>query len=407
MLVESAIDLIILMLAFLGWKKSGTIFNPLSFYSLGLFLSLTGVIVADYYAELLNLRVSIEFGVTSVAYVYMISLICFSVPYLFLLRRIKTKSVIIVDSIQIQRHTKILSVAIALVIGGIVFVIGRFPIYEMIQGNLTIQEHIDSLTKLPIGAMALNSVLSVIFLLFFSSVLANHKTYHITFFFLLFLSAVFLLLSTWQGTRQFILLGIFLIIIRRMYGEKVRMRDLALLSFSLAGFMAAFIIIQDLRLQGVGTNTFELLMYLAWPPLNLSAIIEKTNPESIAYIPRYILWEIIPNRLFGKDLMIELGRILYEPSSPSGYLSLWYLDFGMVGVVIGSFMLSLTSLIAYVYKDKSENNLRIYLLFLWVCITSSVYSHLLHLNFFIAPVVALIVYGAVSRKGCFNKVSLK
>ena len=379
----------------------------MTFYSLGLFVSLIGAITADYYSDYLNLHASIIYGLDNVAFIYALSVIVFLIPWLLVPSQKAVNRNKVVESYNIKLHMNLLVCVLVFVICLIMLILGRVPIVDMALGELTIQQHIDSLSNLPIGMMAILSMCTVIFILMFSSAMGSDVSYReinkIKKLHLFVFGILLVFLCVWQGTRQFILLAFFLLFIRKMQQEEFRLKNYILLVLSVAIFIGVFIKIQDVRLQGKGTHSFELLMYLAWPPLNLSSIVENINEVGVNYFPSYIFWEIIPNRLFGKDLMVDLGRVLFEPSSPSGYLALWYLDFGVYGIVLGSLLLSVISLFAFLRRGRSENNLRINNMFLWVCITSSVYSHLLHLNFFIAPMVALILYGAFTKKVSFEK----
>jgi hypothetical protein len=111
----------------------------------------------------------------------------------------------------------------------------------------------------------------------------------------------------------------------------------------------------------------------------------------------FVLTELLPARFGGKDLWGQMTQFLFEPTSPSGYFSYWYISFGLWGVAAGSFLLSVASRYAFEVSVKSEHHLRIYILMLWSCAMIAVYSHFITLAYFWIPLFSLIVINFLSR----------
>ena len=212
------------------------------------------------------------------------------------------------------------------------------------------------------------------------------------FAFVLFLS------STWQGNRQCFLIIIFFVTARWSIAVAARARHPvgAVVARLIAGaaivglFVAFFVVVGSVRHFATGGGPpLELLNYFSWPVYNMVAI-QDSGHFGGNLLPHYVLTEILPSRFGGKDQVMEMGQYLFEPTSPSGYLSYWFLDYGYKGVVLGALALSVFTRWAYQRRRRGEIEMRIYLLGLWCCATAGIYNHFLSLHYFWLPLAVLL-----------------
>ena len=139
---------------------------------------------------------------------------------------------------------------------------------------------------------------------------------------------------------------------------------------------------------GVSSGPTELLLYFSWPVYNVVSIDSHLGMDGIGSL-KYVLTELLPARWGGKDQVKELAVMLFEPTSPSGYLAYWFVDFGIPGVAVGAGLLGLVSRFSFAGMCNSEHAMRKHILVLWCCATAAVYSHFISLAFFWAPLILL------------------
>jgi hypothetical protein len=403
--IEFYLMILIAILLFF-WRKTKVLFNPVSMYALGFSLSLAGILIINSYLSDIDwfTRYSSE-GVGEVAFLYFISCLFFCFP--FLAKKIKIPQSGLLNALSNDSDNVVIFtdfVAMLLLVNCIVImvVLGYVPILDMLTRGLTIDVHLENLKQLPIGFMAIQTALEIVLGLHIASVICNRKIYDVGLSHLTFLLLVYMVAAFWQGNRQFILFLLFAIMLRFfLAAEPINLlsllRRIPAVALAISLFIVVFSEIQELRLQGEGASVFEIGGYLTWPILNLKNIVEVFSLQEISFIPNYIFTEIVPNRLRGEDFENLVKPVLFEPSSPSGFISYWYLDYRVYGVALGSFLFGILACHAFVNLRKSEHSIRIYLLVSYAVITSSVYSHVISTNNFILPFIVLLAQSVLVK----------
>ncbi|MHB8483633.1 MAG: hypothetical protein ACYDBV_13020, partial [Nitrospiria bacterium] len=353
-----------------------------------------------FLAEMLELRAISPFDSSSLAYIYGLSVCTFMLPWIFLKPNCIT-TIQISDFVKDQENIIKFSIGIAsilmiCIVATVVF-LGSLPIYSMMMGKMNIQDHIENIFRLPLGLLAVIALLTTTLALYLSSLVVRRMCYKpgkrvLTF---LFISGVFA--SIWQGNRQFMLIFIFFLIARVNQTQLIKFtalkyfRNVLILSVIFICFIGISIGIQWVRLQGEGSNPYELLQYLVWPSLNILSIVNNVPSDGESIYPNFILHEIIPSRFVNSESTEDLKSIVFEQTSSVGYLSYWFLDYRYYGIIIGSLFLSWISFMVFSRRNKSEGWMRLYILILWCCATASIYSHFISINFFILPALFLII----------------
>lgn len=263
------------------------------------------------------------------------------------------------------------------------------PIFEMIKGNLSIQDHHIMLENLPIGLMAFQTGISMALCIIFNiNIIYSDRFIHknsILPLFAIFASA------TWQGSRQLALFFVFTLIVISSFRYNIfTIKRLIAVLFLLIIFINFFILVQDTRLHGQNSSPYEFIAYLTMPDINFHSILNLFN-TNLDLDSLYIFRELIPHRFVGANYENYVMPILFEPTSPSGYLAYWFLDFQEFGIIFGSLMIGFASKIFYNRRNLSCKDFSCYILMLWVTFTSDIYSHFISLNNFIFPLILLFI----------------
>lgn len=387
----------LLLLSFLliwGIINFKSVVNPLSLFCGGYIISVLAVFFSD---SLGLLRLMAIEDIQPFCSLINIAVLSFSIPWML----VKTNKISFLPSTQIIEYLRFeniiffLAVFSSLLLFFISILIGGLPMILMWQGKMDVNTYNDLLDSMPFGILALILNFGIIYLLFVTSFLINRNYYNFNTKLIVFYIVIIILVCFWQSKRQLLLLFIFIYAARSYLNSNNLIKN-KYINFNflylfglLYLFYLSFNIVSSLRQNTDTVNKNELLEYAMYPAMNMVKIVDTFPFYSKGLtFPNYILTEILPRRLIGEDI-IDFRTILFEPTSPSGYLAYWYMDYGCYGVIMGCIILSLFSI--YIYKNsmKSEINLRIYLLILWCCATSSIYSHFISLNFFIIPYILL------------------
>jgi len=373
-----------------------TVFNPPTLYSFSFFLSALAVIVSTKIAEIAeNEHLANFLDPQDLAYIYAAGVGCFILPWLrrnpFLKNSIFAEREDVKDQRQLITITKVVGVFLLISLIVAMLMLGRIPFLEMVLNQINIDDHLTSLNSLPLGLMAIIAWTHILLTLYLSSLIRFKSVYSVTRVQIISLILILVLSGLWQGNRQFLLFTIY-ILIARWYQEStssLSVRDFIRLFLVAAIFITVFFYIGSIRLLGQGASPYDLFGYLTWPAFNLLAIISNSPNVNTDHLPNYLLREIVPHRLLDFDSLNLMKSNLFEPTSSSGYLSYWYLDYGYLGVCLGSFALGWYSYKVFKNRNENEGSMRLNMLVSWVCITSAVYGHFLSLNFFLMPVFLL------------------
>lgn len=389
------------------WRRFGTVFNPPSLcaFSLGGASS-----IAMFFDALVKSGHVIHAGfvgpTTATAVIFSVGLVAFVVPWLNASR--KPHSSTICADTNMNRTLLQLDVLVMTAVIVTWSLLGQIPIHAMLTGSASINDHLANLQRLGPGIMMINLAgLTALSLYVASRSVYPRLSLSSKFIFIVSI-LIALVASGWQGNRQSFLIFLFFVMARNFlrwtetYGqmpskEKAwRMR--AYTAISILIFIGGFTAINYIRLahEGRFSGPTELFLYYSWPVYNVVSITSKIGLGGTGDF-MFLLTELLPARLGGKGLWGEITPLLFEPTSPSGYFSYWYLSFGVIGVAVGSFFLGLASRYAFEVSLKSEYHLRIYVLILWSCATISVYSHFLSLAYFWIPLLSLLIVDFCSR----------
>lgn len=378
----------------LFFRRTRTIFNPgtlffsCHFFTLGatwtLVKSITSIGDFDNYEA-----ISIE----SVSEIYLVGALTFCLPWISILIKGR-RSALNRPRVEFFPASPNLSIYAWMLLANFlvaVAILGYIPILEMIRGRMVISDHIDNLDRLPLGIMAMQTALTMFVSLQLALIYSN-KSYGLKVNrkkIIVPVVACFLI-CVWQGNRQAVLFVIFFFasIYFILHQGKIEKKTYIKYTLILASFLGFFALFQFIRLQGEGASIYEILGYLTWPALNVQRISETDVPGSSSW-PYYILREIVPNRWRFDNFSDVLQDILFEPTSPSGYFAYWFLDYGLKGVAVGSLSLSIAARYAYQVWHRSRRNFLVYILLLWCCVTASIYTHFITLNYLILPLLVV------------------
>jgi hypothetical protein len=201
-----------------------------------------------------------------------------------------------------------------------------------------------------------------------------------------------LIASVWQGKRQGIFMLIFMIIARYCQQNKnINFKRIFLAIIIMVSFFAFFNGINRIR-TNIGQReepSYEFLLNMASPSLNMVSIVNYYSLQESNIFPYHVLSELLPNRYSVSALEEDIKESLFNRTSPSGYISLWYIDYKYFGVFLGSYLLGLVSFVFFSKRNESEYDMQLYILILWCCATSLAYTHFNSLNFFLLPFLAV------------------
>lgn len=287
----------------------------------------------------------------------------------------------------------------------VVWWIGYLPMLSAVLGRFDVGAYNVQLRALPLGLLALILVTSILLLLWSSSILVYAKYYRqrlgkIAWY---ALWGFVLFVCVWQTKRQLLLFLVFTLALmyehrHRNMGGFARKRTSPTTLLLVGGVLVALIFtsIQLIRVQQPIGGVFSLLYYGAWPALNFQSLVGNLGHIEVApHSVPFVLSQIVPRRFGGAEAKLLVGGIVFEPSSPSGYLAPWLLDFGGPGVLVGSFVLGLVSYSAWrrveIPGNVSASHLRIHALVQWCVATAGIYAHLLSTVFFWLPLLVLAI----------------
>lgn len=385
--------------AFYMWRL-GTVFNPPSLFAFGLAASSAIAIMMDFMAQGNELHAGFVADPTSVAVVYGVGVMTFTIPWLLLPNRRRTNF----PAIAVDRGVRVILPLLVCAIWGFLLatfvLLGGVPLFRMLMSDYSIVDHINSIQDLWPGIMLVNLSLGILLALYLATISTARREHRIGIFLMATALITMLFASSWQGNRQLILIFFFVVSARRFIklalGAKsleVRRERQRLQRFFFFGgvlFLSFFMMMNYIRLAslGVSSGPTELLLYFSWPVYNVVAIDSHLGMSGIGNL-QYVLTELLPARWGGKDQMKELAAMLFEPTSPSGYLAYWFVDFGILGVAVGAGLLGLVSRFSFKRMRNSEHGMRKHILVLWCCATAAVYSHFISLAYFWAPLILL------------------
>lgn len=387
-------------------KRYGTLFNPPSLFALSFAVSSATAVIMSALAEVVELHAGFVDDPTSIAFIYSIGVVSFIAPWLFG----SNPEGRIVKGIGDRRSSW---AQLLLLICGTWFfllitfaMLGGIPLLQMLTSEYSIVDHLANLQELSPGLMMINLAVAIVLSLYVASVSADRRNYRVSRGVLWVAIVTLIVASMWQGNRQLLLLFLFVVFARLFVKltahrsannrRKLRRARLYVLAAAVC-FVVFFVAVNYIRLASLGlfSGPFELLLYASWPVYNMVKIATTVGLEGGGG-PYYIWTELIPARLGGKQQVVEMAPLLFEPTSPSGYFAYWYLDFGLMGVIVSATLLSVFSLKAFKGAARNEYGMRRYLLILWCCATASIYNHFISLAFFWIPLALLTI---VSRFG--------
>lgn len=369
-------------------KRFHTIINPVSIYCLGFILPIVSVIVADQFDLLRGFTAD---SAHTAIYYYNFCLICFLLPWIY--EKYDNVHYKFSDHNYMQKTIFGLSCTLLFLLFLAILFLGGTPVIRMYLGEIDVMEYNILQRRLPLGVLAIITIFSYVLFLYVASFIANRRRYEIAKYKIVLLVIFCVALSLWQGKRQGLLLFIFVCFIRIIINktqESKKRGNIINTKFIIVLFLF-FLIFNAVSAFRTGndTNNIELLQYSFYPVMNLASMIENNLMNNTIY-PNNVLFEMLPNRFHTAES--DIRSYLFEPTSPSGYFSYWFLDYGILGMALGAFILSLIAKCVYRKRFVSETNLRIYILMLWCCATACIYSHLLT-NLFWLSVLFLYLFG--------------
>jgi hypothetical protein len=401
----------------------GGVINPVALFSLGLATPSFFVAFLNVIAQILEinfpLTIDSEYqSLVAVSLAYSAAILVFLLPWIIGIHKIyrnccnSKQYCQNSERVYLKRGILVLSILVLLLIGVAGIYMGGIPLIEMLAGSLDVRDSDQSLTILPLGILSFITVGIMIIMLWLVSLffilIRNRSDWgrYILYLFLL-LPVIF-----WNGKRQNILFFLVVFLFRYIleWNESFHFRKhnlspwrIIFLSFLI--LLGTFIFIDAIRYQDAGqgaSNSLIFLGYLTWPARNMISIYDHLGYGGIGNTLEegfFTLAELMPARLGGKDLVLASGDFLFEPTSPSGFLAYWWFDGGFLFSLIGVFVFSSLSFYIYTLRLRSPSWGRIYLLTLWCCITSGVYTHFIALNYYWIPAVFFIIEGSlIGRK---------
>lgn len=415
MLTLSTVALLSLVPITICWRRFRTIFNPVSLFCASYAATIGFAYLIDYLAQTQELHGGFRSDPDAAAPLYGLGLMSFLLPWLPLPCRKVRQDLMAIQGVKDMGHLKewtyACSILILLLLALCMWGLGSIPLVSMVLGHYSIAEHIENLKRLPMGLMALVLLATFLLILHSASMIVHRHAYRLKAMDFFWFALVLLLSVTWQGNRQGFLIIIFFVVARWALAAADGPRPplLRVVKRALVGcavvfcFVAFFVGVGKVRYANLGGGVpLELLMYFSWPVYNVISI-QDSGHFGGDWEPHYVLTEILPSRFGGKAQVIEMGQYLFEPTSPSGYFSYWFLDYGYAGVMAGSLALSVFCRWAYGRQRRSETEMRIYLLVLWCCATAGIYNHFLSLHFFWLPLTIMLLERWFARRHFYPK----
>lgn len=393
------------LIAFLAKTRFNNMANPVSFFSLGISVPLLIAYGVEVYIDdaiVLNMPVFAvkKTQMFNLSFAYLSAMLIFLIPWLFPTKRLPKNGFRSGDFESYRGSMFLVLILLVLSILIAILLLRTVPVISMISGGLDIRDYNEIIKGLPFGLVSIINTLSMLFIILSSSILLPVKKYMKKgrlFQLILFLFILFLCL--WQGKRQLLMFFTFVMICRYYihwgWAADFRLGRRSPISITtvMISLVALLFIIGDfVRYQEEGANVFSFVGYLVWPVHNMLYILDAR--ESGFSIQNWaVLTELLPARYGGKSLLADFSFMQQIPSSPSGYLAYWWVDGGYLFSMVGVLLMSMLSLISYNYYVKygSERSYGVYLMVLWVCITSGIYTHFISLNFFWLPVICIIL----------------
>lgn len=383
------------------YRKIGVFFNPVSLFCLSFGIS---IVITKLCEELDLLRGLLFTDSLQAIYYYKLSIIVFCLPWLFVRKQPHNDNIFATNFSEYESKKTIyllnrLSVILAICVLVSFYFLGGVPMFKMITGETDINEHNRLIESLPLGLLAIILNISFVLTLLVSSVISNRKQFKISNLNIVFIVVILIIAATWQGKRQGLLVLIFLIT-ARLFQNKINFltnkKTYVLLTFGVLLFMILFSNIASYRNFGGSSFTNdELLKYAMYPVMNMAAITKNTPINGHgSLIPLHTFQDFVPYKMRQETQKMYTENI-FEPTSPSGYLAAWYLDYGRFGVILGTLILSLSALHLFMQRTKSEKYMRYYVFILWCCATVNIYAHFISLNFFILPFIIIMLIDKV------------
>jgi len=386
--------------AILHQRVFKTVFNPVTLFCASISVTLGSACLVDSYSDLNLVHGQFRGDPNAIAIAYGLGVIIFLLPWLPFRKQMMLlgkQEASVTDISNFKAWTFLWSSAALFAAIYIVFALGGIPIVRMIIHGHTIEDHIEALPSLPLGLMSVRLAPATIVSLHLASIFVFNKQYKISFKDIALLLIIIVFVATFQGNRQLILIPLFFVVARLQLSKVTDLRkplsvciaDVVKGAILSVCFLASFITISILRHPDADDiQWFEIFGYFSWPVFNMSSIVDS-GYFNISNTPRFVLSEIIPNRLLDAKNSLELKAVLFEPTSPSSYFAYWFIDFGYLGLSLGVFLLSGVCRLAHQWRTRGEFNMRIYILCLWCCATAGIYSHFITTNFFWIPLALL------------------
>lgn len=292
-------------------------------------------------------------------------------------------------------------IIMAIIVGSLIM--GVLPLVKMLKGNLNIAQSNVLSRVLPTGLAFGVSAFGMVLSIYLAECLRDSLRHGVSAKLMWTSYMVAILSSVWKGQRQGVLFILFVTVaalLSRHGSRRWRVKTIIWIVIMLLGFIGMFNGIQLIRLHGQGYSSLQPILYGEYPAMNLVTAIQSVSVEpSLNHAPRVLFLELVPNRSVARtSAATAMGSVsLYEPTSSSGYLLYWYLDYGWLGILLGGVILGVAARLAYRKRNRSQLWRGVYYLILWCCATVSIYSHLLALAFFWGPIILLGIFSYASR----------
>lgn len=405
-----------ILITYWSIRVFGSLVNPVALFSIGLAIPSFFVVVVDVLTKFVEIEFPIELNYDSpsffpVSLAYVLAILTFFLPWMLLSKKIRAAQIIakafqpISERNYLRSGIFIFTAFVLIIITIVGFNVGGIPLFGMIAGTIDVRDSDQSATGLPLGMLSLINLSIMVTLLWFVSYLFDSKSNWRDWKKYLFFIALYLPVFFWNGKRQsllfFLVIFIFKYILEwnenAIFKQKVASPRLIMIS-SLIILLTTFIMVDAIRYQGVGANPIILIGYLTWPARNIMSIYEHLGFGSAGTMlgnMNMVLTELLPARLGGKDQVEMIGTLLFEPTSPSGFLAYWWFDGGLIYSLFGTLIFSCLSIYIYTKRLISPSWGRIYLLTLWCCISSGIYNHFIALNFYWLPLFFFAIEGKI------------
>lgn len=287
------------------------------------------------------------------------------------------------------------------------YTLGQLPILAMFEGALDVQQLDSTLNRLPPGLLAGISLFTTIFILDFVFEKFNGAISRKNTIYFLMLCII---LALWNAKRQQLLFLLVIFCATYLYRWDTDQRyrfgryhfspyALALLLFIL--LVGIFVLVDQIRYSEGSSRAFSILAYLTWPTLNLLSLADNLGFGGLGLRDEaapFVFTELLPSRFGGKDNVTEMGDMLFEPTSPSGFIGYWWLDGGVIFIFLGAFLFGCFSRWAYQMRLRSRAQWQLFTLMLWVCLSSGIYSHFIAMVYFWLPMLYLVIRSKIVAK---------